>query len=320
VTNSGTAAASVSSINATGDYTLANTCGATIAAGANCTVTVTFHPTATGTRTGSLTVTSNAANSPLTVALSGTGTTTGSATLSANPTALTFPSTTVGGASAVQTVTVTNTGTAAATVSAVAASGDYTQINTCGSLAAGATCTVSVTFHPSATGTRTGSVTVTSNATNPSLTVALSGTGAAATTTNLALHKATSQSSNTQTYTSANTTDGDANTYWESANNAFPQWLQVDLGSTQTVSRIVLKLPPATAWAARSETIAVSGSLDGTAFNILKAATSYTFDPATGNTVTITFPAASARYLRITVTANTGWPAGQISEFEAYTS
>ncbi|MDX6210374.1 MAG: hypothetical protein QOE24_2765, partial [Frankiales bacterium] len=44
------------------------------------------------------------------------------------------------------------------------------------------------------------------------------------------------------------------------------------------------------------------------------------FDPATGNQVTITFPAVSLRYLRITVTTNSGWPAGQLSEAEAYTS
>jgi hypothetical protein len=320
LSNSGTAAASVSSIAASGDFTVANTCGATIAAGANCTVAVTFHPTASGTRTGSLVVTSTATNSPTTVALSGTGASAGSATLAANPTSLAFASTTVGSASASQSVTVSNTGSAAATVSAVAAAGDYTQTNNCGQLAAGATCTVSVTFHPGAAGTRAGSLTVTSNAANSPLSVALSGTGTAASSTNLALNKPTSESSHTQTYGSANATDGDANTYWESNNNAFPQWLQVDLGSAQSVGRVVLRLPPPSAWAARSQTVAVSGSTDGNTFTTLKAAAAYTFDPATGNAVTISFTPGSARYLRITITANSGWPAGQISEFEAYTS
>ena len=46
----------------------------------------------------------------------------------------------------------------------------------------------------------------------------------------------------------------------------------------------------------------------------------YTFNPATGNTVTITYPATAARYLRLTFTANTGWPAGQVSEFRVYPS
>jgi F5/8 type C domain/Abnormal spindle-like microcephaly-assoc'd, ASPM-SPD-2-Hydin/Protein of unknown function (DUF1573) len=321
VTNTGTATATVSSITATGDFTLANTCGTSIAAGANCTVTVIFHPTASGNRTGSLQVISNATNSPLTVALAGTGTTSATATLAANPTSLTFASTNVGSASATQAITVSNTGTAAAAVSSVAVSGDYTQTNTCGTaIAAGANCVVTATFHPTATGTRTGTVTVTSNASNSSLMVALTGTGATAGNTNLALNKPTSESSNADIYGSGNVTDGNASSYWESANNAFPQWVQVDLGSNQSVGRVVLKLPPATAWASRTETLTVYGSTDGINFTTLKASVTYTFDPATGNTVTITFTAASERYLRATFTANSGWPAGQVSEFEAYAS
>jgi hypothetical protein len=246
---------------------------------------------------------------------------TGSATLTASPTALTFSSTVVGANSAAQSVTVTNTGTAAATVSGISASGDFFLASTCGTaIAAGANCSVTVTFHPVASGTRTGSLTVTSNATNATMTVPLSGTGTPAAGTNLALNKATSESSHTQTYASANATDGNASSYWESLNSVFPQWLQVDLGSATSVGRIVLKLPPATAWATRTETIAVAGSLDGTTFTVLMATATYTFDPATGNTVTITFPAAMARFVRLTVTANTGWPAGQLSEVEAYLS
>jgi hypothetical protein len=244
-----------------------------------------------------------------------------SGSLVASPTSLSFASTTVGSTSAAQTVTVHNSGSAAATVSGVSTSGDFGQTNTCGpSIAAGASCTVSVTFHPTAAGARTGSVTVSSNATNSPTTVALSGTGATATNTNLALHATTAESSHTQTYGSGNITDGDANTYWESNNNAFPQWTQADLGSSQVIGRIVLKLPPASAWATRSETLSVLGSPDAISFSTLKASASYTFDPTTGNTVTITFTNASTRYLRIKFTANTGQPAGQLSELEAYTS
>jgi hypothetical protein len=50
----------------------------------------------------------------------------------------------------------------------------------------------------------------------------------------------------------------------------------------------------------------------------LAPSASYTFNPSSGNTVTITFSAASVRYLRLTFTANTGWPAGQLSELQAY--
>ena len=318
--NTGTGAAAISSIATSGDFTVGSTCTASLAPGANCLAIVNFHPTAAGSRTGTLTFAGSATNSPTTVALSGTGTSTGSAVLTAAPTSVAFGSTPVGSASATTAVTVTNTGTLAATVSAVSATGPFTQANNCGTLAPNATCTVSVTFHPTATGAATGSVSVTSNATNSPLSVALSGTGTTATPTNLALNKATSESSNTQTYGSGNVTDGNANTYWESNNNAFPQWVQVDLGSAQSVGRVVLKLPPATAWAARTQTLSVSGSTDGNTFTTLAGSANYTFDPATGNIVTITFPASSARYLRVTVTANTGWPAGQLSEFEIYNS
>ena len=138
-------------------------------------------------------------------------------------------------------------------------------------------------------------------------------------TTDLALHKATSESSHTQTYASGNATDGDTNTYWESANNAFPQWIQVDLGAATGVKRIVLKLPPATAWATRTQTISVQGGTDAGTSTQLLASAGYTFDPATGNTVTLTLPSTvTTRYVRLTITANNGWPAGQVSELQVF--
>ncbi|MEY9949864.1 hypothetical protein ABH937_006979 [Kitasatospora sp. GAS1066B] len=141
---------------------------------------------------------------------------------------------------------------------------------------------------------------------------------ASAAGTNLALGKTMSESSHTQNYVASNANDGDANSYWESANNAFPQWLQVDLGASVAVNQVVLKLPPSTAWNARTQTLAVQGSTDGSAFTDLVASAGYTFDPATGNTVTINFGQATTRYVRLNVTANTGWPAAQVSEFEVY--
>jgi hypothetical protein len=149
------------------------------------------------------------------------------------------------------------------------------------------------------------------------VTAALSGTGLPGATTNLALQRPTTQSSNTQSYGSANAVDGNANSYWESANNAFPQWIQVDLGSSLSVGRVVLRLPPATAWAARTQTVTIS---DATTGAVLVSNRQCAFDPATGNTVTLTFPATAVRNLRVTFTANTGWPAGQLSELEVYSS
>ncbi|WUH93882.1 discoidin domain-containing protein [Streptomyces sp. NBC_00433] len=158
----------------------------------------------------------------------------------------------------------------------------------------------------------------TGNASSPSNQVTVT-TDATSSTTDLALHKATSESSHTQNYGSGNAVDGDQNSYWESANNAFPQWLQVDLGGATTVKRIVVDLPPATAWATRSQTIAVQGSTDGGTFSTLLAAGAHTFDPATGNTSTLTLSsAATTRYVRLVFTANTGWPAGQASGVHVY--
>jgi hypothetical protein len=161
---------------------------------------------------------------------------------------------------------------------------------------------------------------VSSNAPGSPHTASLTGTGGTTAPTNLARGKATSQSSQADVYGSGNVVDGNASSYWESANNAFPQWVQVDLGANTNVSRVVLKLPPATSWATRTETLSVLGSTDGSSFSTLKASAGYQLNPATGNTVTITFTGSSQRYLRLNFTGNTGWPAGQLSEFEVYAS
>ena len=115
-------------------------------------------------------------------------------------------------------------------------------------------------------------------------------------------------------------TDGNQNTYWESNNNAFPQWVQVDLGTAQSVSKVVLQLPGSTSWATRSQSLSLLGSTDGSNFSTLVGSASYTFNPSTNNTVTIPFSAATARYVRVNITANTGWPAGQLSEFQVWNS
>ncbi|GIH20642.1 carbohydrate-binding protein [Rugosimonospora africana] len=134
--------------------------------------------------------------------------------------------------------------------------------------------------------------------------------------TNLAAGRPNGESSHTDVYESSNVTDGNQNSYWESANNAFPQWVQVDLGSSQQAGRVVLQLPGS--WGARDETLSVLGSTDGSNFTTVKAPATYTFSPAGSNTVTITFAASSQRYWRITVTANTGWPAAQVSELQVW--
>ncbi|MGW7545896.1 discoidin domain-containing protein [Streptomyces sp. NPDC054770] len=136
---------------------------------------------------------------------------------------------------------------------------------------------------------------------------------------NLAKGRPATATGSQDVYTPGKAVDGDANSYWESTNNAFPQSLTVDLGSAYAARRLVLKLPPSSAWSARTQTITVLGSTDGSNYSTVVGSTGYRFDPATGNTVTVPLPSSTnLRYLRLTVTANNGWPAGQFSEVEAY--
>src|SRR5439155_691105 len=143
------------------------------------TISVTFRPTAGGSRTGTLTVTDSANNSPQTASLSGTGTTAPAVSLS--PTSLSFGNQLLNTTSAAQVVTLTNTGSATLTITSITASGDFSQTNTCGSpVIIGGTCTITVTFTPTVAGSRTGTLSVTDNASGSPHTAALSGTGTTA--------------------------------------------------------------------------------------------------------------------------------------------
>lgn len=190
LTNTGTAALTISSIAVTGtnsgDFSETNTCGASVAAGANCSISITFKPTATGARAASVTVTDNASGSPQSVSLTGTGV--APVVSFGGTTTLTFSGQPVGTTSAAQSVTLTNTGNAALAITSIAItganSGDFAQTNTCpaspATLAAGANCSISVTFTPTVTGTRNASLAVTDDAGSSPQSVSLTGTGTAA--------------------------------------------------------------------------------------------------------------------------------------------
>ncbi|MFI1720627.1 discoidin domain-containing protein [Streptomyces sp. NPDC020489] len=133
---------------------------------------------------------------------------------------------------------------------------------------------------------------------------------------NIALGDTASASNTNNGYAASNITDGNQGTYWESAGSSLPQWVQADLGSSQRIDEVVLKLP--SGWESRTQTLSVQGSADGTSFATLKSSAAHTFSPAAANTVTIGFPAAQARYVRIAISANTGWQAAQLSELEVH--
>ncbi|MBZ5562828.1 MAG: choice-of-anchor D domain-containing protein [Acidobacteriia bacterium] len=167
---------SISGTNAA-DFSQTNNCGTGVAQGASCTISVTFAPTAGGTRTASLTIIDDAASSPQSVSLTGTGV---PPTVTLNPTALSFGSYGIGVTSPPLAVTLTNNGPGPLLVTKVVATGDFGVTTTClGTVAASANCTINVTFTPSTGGNRTGSLTITDDATSSPQTVTLSGTGVA---------------------------------------------------------------------------------------------------------------------------------------------
>ncbi|HEV2175947.1 MAG TPA: FG-GAP-like repeat-containing protein [Terriglobia bacterium] len=179
LTNTGSASLSITSIAVSGDFIETNLCKSPIAVGASCTISVLFKPAATGTLTGAVTITDNAAGSPQTVSLTGTGT---APTVSLSSTSLSFAAEDVGVASIPTAVTVTNSGTAALAITSVKVAGsnagDFSESNNCpSSLPVSSTCSISVSFKPAAGGSRSGTLTITDNASGGSQTVKLAGTG-----------------------------------------------------------------------------------------------------------------------------------------------
>jgi len=177
LTNTGNAVLTISSILPTGDYVASNTCGASVAVGAHCTISVAFHPTAAGNRTGSVKITDNASGSPQAVSLAGVGT-----AVKLAPSSLNFAGQKVGTTSAAKVVTLTNVGSTTLTITGITLNGahpaDYHQTHSCGSsLLAGKSCTISVTFHPIAKGVRAADVSIADNGGASPQTIPLSGTG-----------------------------------------------------------------------------------------------------------------------------------------------
>jgi non-ribosomal peptide synthetase component F len=161
---------------------------------------------------------------------------------------------------------------------------------------------------------------VASSAPGSPLTVALSGTGTSA-NTNLALNAAVSASSYTQVYVPANAVDGNTSSYWEGTNGAWPTTFTVNLGAAHSLSSLVLELPPSSAWGTRTQTLSVLGSANGSSYSTLVGSATYTFNPSTGNTVTIPLPSGTTdQYIELSVTANSVQNGAQISELELFGS
>ncbi len=182
LSSNGTAPLHITGISASGDFAETDNCGKGVAAGSICTFNVTFTPAASGTRTGTLTINDNAGGSPQTVSLSGTATSAGGPVVSLSTSSLSFGSQSLGATSAPQNFTLTNTGSSPLSITGIGTTGsnpgDFAQTNDCGtSVAAGASCTFTVTFTPTASGNRSATLNIFDNAGGSPQHVSLAGTG-----------------------------------------------------------------------------------------------------------------------------------------------
>ena len=174
LTNNLSTTLAISSIQASAAFAQTNNCGATLGPGASCALSVTFSPAAVQSYTGSITVTDSDPSSPQSVALSGSGI----APVTYTPKLIPFPNQPVNSTSTASVVTLTNNQATAISIAGIATSAPFAQTSNCGtSLGAGASCTVNVTFTPTAVKYYSSSLTITDNtATSPHV-VSVTGNG-----------------------------------------------------------------------------------------------------------------------------------------------
>jgi hypothetical protein len=211
LTNSGGSSVTISQATATGAYAVSGVgLPATLAAGQSTSFSVKFTPPTGGSASGNLSITSNASNPTMTVPLSGTGVTPGSLTATAS--SLSFGSVQVGGSQTLSE-TLTNSGGSSVTISQATATGAYavSGVGLPATLAAGQSASFSVKFTPTTGGSASGNLSITSNASNPTMTVPLSGTGVtpgSLTATASSLTFGTVQVGNSQTLSETLTNSG----------------------------------------------------------------------------------------------------------------
>ena len=180
LTNQGSTPLNITNVQMVGAaFSQTNTCGQSVAAGANCAFKITFAPTfatslpASPNFWGNLVISDDDAASPQTVRVSGLAT-----SISFLPGSLTFASQAVGTSSPPKPVTLSNHSTASLTFANIVASGDFSETDNClGGVPGGGTCTINVVFSPTVTGTRKGTLTLNNNDISSPETYNLTGTG-----------------------------------------------------------------------------------------------------------------------------------------------
>ncbi len=189
ITNTGNGDLTISSVSKTGanttDFSVTTaTLPVTVTPGNTTTLTVTFTPGSTGARSAALSVSSNDSGSPHSIALSGTGTAPG---FGANPTTINFGNQNVNSTSTPVTVTISNPGTGDLTISNITPAGtnagdfSFSSASLPITVPSNGSTALQVAFKPTATGTRSGNLSITTNATGSPQSISLSGTGTAPT-------------------------------------------------------------------------------------------------------------------------------------------
>jgi hypothetical protein len=135
---------------------------------------------------------------------------------------------------------------------------------------------------------------------------------------NLALRRPIASNSHIFAFTADKAVDGDTRTYWEGAANSYPNEVTVDLGATRALAAVRVRLNPQRIWGARTQFASIWASVEGEQFVLAAESAAWKFDPAAGdNTVTIPI-AVTARFIKLSFTANDGATAGQIAELEVF--
>jgi hypothetical protein len=177
LTNTGTTALSISSIQASNPFHQNNTCGKSVAPGAKCDIEITFKPKVPGKVGGTVSISDSASSKPQVIELTGSGT-----LANISPLKLSFAPQLVGTKSPPQNITLTNASTTAMSVTLIYVDGtdyrDFPETNNCPvSLNVGASCTIAVTFDPAKKGSRTADVFIKDNGGGSPQGIPLAGTG-----------------------------------------------------------------------------------------------------------------------------------------------
>jgi hypothetical protein len=174
LTNVGTTAVTITSIAGINDYTASHNCGSSVPPSGTCTINVTFTPTVSGSRPGTLTIVSSDPASPERVDLVANG-----LGITLKHGSLDFGSQAVGTTSAPRSVTITNVNASSVLIGDISATDDFlVSSNTCpATLASQQNCTIQIEFSPDETGSISGTVFISDSDPSSPQKIVVSGTG-----------------------------------------------------------------------------------------------------------------------------------------------